>query len=581
VPQQLPVFHTSRSALPGSLPQHLELADAMSAAYAADGWARVRGEPALVVTADWTEALEAVAALPCAWGDRVRLVALNVLAPAEIDLARETYEQVTRARIAVRASSDLASLAAQVRAALDLEAPVQVACAAQHAAAALAILAEVELPPPPTEQPDPAQVQEIAKLLDGLVRPVLVVGRRAALELAPALVADLARKLIAPIVLTVNACAMPPARLAAWRALASDEVVFVPAASMAWLVTLLECDGILAIESVLSEADGFGLHDFPLVSPLAKLARVGREPLGDADLARPTVVVRDLAGFLRALLDAVPAPGDPIGKGTARRLWRFQSAQRRRTLNEEVREFASKEEQKGGLHPAVVARRIADGRPRDAVMLAEGNGCGMWLWSLLEDDAPRVYPGLMANIGVMLAWAAGVRLGAPGVPIWGVLGDGSLLYQLRLLGELARAPGAGGAGPLVLFLFDNRAWDSIRLEQTFLFESRYIGTDLADLDYSELARVFGCDALRASTVAELDTAIQKARTRSAGDPPLVVDVRVPSDTIPFAGLTFALAELDLAASKLPDRLFRSLGNAGIPRAHLAILMRLVVPLMGP
>jgi len=315
---QLQVFHTHRYAPPASVARKLALSEAMSAAFAADGYARAAGEPAVVVTADEVEALEAVTALPSTWGDRVPLVVLCRVAADRIDFVLGTYKEVTRRCIRVQAPADLPGLGPRVAQALDLDAPVLVAATSALADQALQAVSNVAAPSPPPLAPDPDAVRRFARALERAWHPLLVVGRRAALETSPAAVAALARKLVAPVALSIGGSSLPKGRLAQWAQAFAAGPLLLAATSIAWAQTFLEADAILALDGILGEGDLFGLSDFPFHAPPKVVLRVGREDLKAAELATDVTFahVGAFAGQLEAELAAPWA-----GRRLLRRRW--------------------------------------------------------------------------------------------------------------------------------------------------------------------------------------------------------------------------------------------------------------------
>jgi thiamine pyrophosphate-dependent acetolactate synthase large subunit-like protein len=562
------VFTTLAAAQPPGPSVH-RLPDAMSAVQAAEAAARVSGEPTLALVSGLLEVRSALPALLGPWSDRVPLVLVTRVGEADLETARTWCRSSCRVCVEVRNAAQLPRAVQEVGALLDLQAPVQVVASdVLQEKDLLQAFEALRVSRTPGCDPRDADVAELARRLGRARRPLLLVGRRAAIELDPARVAALARRLPCPIALTVGASSTPPGVLARWRALDDDlsregSSVLLPGTNVAWFLAFATATDVLALETTLSEADGFGLESFPL--PRGAVWRIGREPLGTADLARPSYRA-DVEKFVARLERETPAPGG-LARWTRRRF-----VKRCRSWADNVRrEVAEQAEQAKGLpgvDPAYAAARVVERRPEGTVCLAEGNGSGMWLWSYLWLQ-PVVYPSLMANIGLQLAWIHGVTAACPR-PAWAVLGDGSLLYQLRLL-ETLSASGRGGR--IAIFVLHNRAWDSIRLEQTFFFESRYTGTSLPPLDLGALAGLFGCEGLRVQTPRQLDAAIEHARTRQDVRP-LLVSVEVPCDEIPFAGLGFALAELDYIAGALPDGLLASLWKAARTRTFRRVVSML-------
>lgn len=76
---------------------------------------------------------------------------------------------------------------------------------------------------------------------------------------------------------------------------------------------------------------------------------------------------------------------------------------------------------------------------------------------------------------------------------------------------------------------NNSSLHFIRDNQRLLFQSRFISTELSELDYASIARAFGCAGIRVEHGGELGDALSEA---FASPLPAVVDVRVAGDAVP-------------------------------------------------
>jgi benzoylformate decarboxylase len=234
----------------------------------------------------------------------------------------------------------------------------------------------------------------------------------------------------------------------------------------------------------------------------------------------------------------LPFPGIDTGERTRRERWLQRLRKRKADLRQILVETAVESRSNPTLDPAYAAHAITNAAPENTLFIGEGNGTGMWLWSYIQEQYV-IYPDRMATIGLSLAWAFAATLAHRTRPCWILCGDGSLGYQFELFNFLAEQK-----QNIVVFLFHNGTWDSIRLEQTFLFAQRYPGTELPDTDYVGMAAQAGWQTERVTRADELDAILHQARERNADDGPLLVDIQLQPDSIPFAGLSFALAELD-------------------------------------
>ncbi len=509
----------------------VRLGDAQAAVYAADGYARASGAPALCIVSGLAQALEAASALLTAWGDKLPLCVAIRLRTEERARVAAALAAVTRARSVVETDAGLFVRVAQAKTALLRAGPATLFIDPALDSARIAAAwrsAEGESPVAPAL--DSVGVSRAARMLRSYEKPVVLAGSGAVCSVEPAALAALAHALDCPVLLTSSASTMPAPRLRALRDAFADGAL-VPSGNLVWVKALAGADGVLALGTALSETDWFGLTDTRLAR--GELIRVALER-APRELAK-LFVQMDAGAFVDALRGEVGTPGAGGHVGGVRRgIERWQAR---------LADEADRQSRLDHIEPQLAARSIVDAAPDGTIFATEGGSCGMWLWSNLWLQ-PLVFPVQNGTIGVPIPMARGASAAHPGRPVWSVVGDGAFFYTAPELARLADAP-----GPLVFFVFNDAAWSAIRLGQTFLFGGRYAGTDLPDTDYASVAELHGCEGVRVRTPDELARAVARAREHRAG-PPLVVDIALPRDHVPFAGVNFVLAELDGALGSL-------------------------------
>jgi acetolactate synthase-1/2/3 large subunit len=93
----------------------------------------------------------------------------------------------------------------------------------------------------------------------------------------------------------------------------------------------------------------------------------------------------------------------------------------------------------------------------------------------------------------------------PDRAVLSIAGDGGFMYQVQ---ELATA--VLHNLPVVVVVFDNKAFGNVRLLQKERFDSHFIACDLHNPDFCKLAESFGAAAFRATNAAELEKALVDA-----------------------------------------------------------------------
>ena len=523
-----PCFAAGRIALEigGCVAMH----DAQSAAHAADGAARAGGGASLVVADGLADTLRMAAGLVTAKGDRLPVIAVAAIDGSDADAAMPALTIASRTLVDLRAGGDLNSVAE----ALVSASPVVVVC--QDPGSAVA--AVDELMRTLAGWSHSASVERFAAAAvgdrDGLLaplrearRPVILVGRGAAVGSDADVIAKLARTWHAPVCLTYSATGMPAASLERFLAAFSADLPILPAGTAPWSTALARADRILALGSGLAETDWFGLSEARLVR--APVTRVALAP--DADGAAESTIDAEAGAFAVALTDELERGGV-----LAREDWSERFVEARATWTELADQEAERAVGEERLAAGLAAREIVSAAPADTVFVGEGGASGMWLASYAW-LRPLVLPAQHASIGASIAMAAGVAEAEPDRPVWAVVGDGAFFYCARELAGLAER-----GVPVVVFVFNDRSWNAIRLVQTLFFRRKTVGTDLPSVDYGALAEMHGCEHVRARTAGELALALSMAQEPRTG--PLVVDVTVEKGAIPFIGANLILAEVD-------------------------------------
>lgn len=164
--------------------------------------------------------------------------------------------------------------------------------------------------------------------------------------------------------------------------------------------------------------------------------------------------------------------------------------------------------------------------PVESILVADGGFAAHWT-SLFYDTkkAGRTYVADrgLASIGYGLPGSIGAQLGAPGVPVVGLTGDGGLNM---VLGELETAQRL--QTPFTLVTVNNAASGYVKALQHALYGAgNYQSSDLVEIDYARAAQALGCHGIRVEDPNELASALETAMRQR--DTPTVVDVVVTRD----------------------------------------------------
>jgi acetolactate synthase-1/2/3 large subunit len=183
------------------------------------------------------------------------------------------------------------------------------------------------------------------------------------------------------------------------------------------------------------------------------------------------------------------------------------------------------------MHPAALARAVADAMPADALAVYDGGHTTFWsndCTPVREVRTRFLEPG-MSHLGFGLPYAIAIKADHPGRPVFNLTGDGSFGFTLNELDTARRY-----RLPVITVIHNNAAWGIIRAGQRAQLDFE-LGTVLDGCDYAAIARGFGCHGEAVTRLEDIGPAIARA---IASGLPAVIDCRtkfVPHPAMPMFG----------------------------------------------
>ncbi|MPZ87955.1 MAG: thiamine pyrophosphate-binding protein [Nitriliruptorales bacterium] len=360
--------------------------------------------------------------------------------------------------------------------------------------------------------PDPEALRRAARLLAGAERPVIVAGGGVKDGGRWQETATLAELLGCPVVMSAgHGDAIPSdhpltggqfgprGNPVATAAVQRADVILVLGSRLGFNTTFLSS------ESVNPDAD---LIQVDVHTPaIGRYFPVSVGLVGDAPLT---------AASLSDLL-AGHQPGEPVVK------WARQFKEDRDRFRFERDETAN--DSGSPIAPARAFRALRRTLPRDAVVTLDAGTLNRQATDALEYFMP---PGLITPldwgcVGFSFGAGLGAQVAAPDRPVVSLAGDGGFAMTVA---ELSTA--VSEDIPIKVVVLNNHCWGAEKAYQQDFFGGRYIGSDLDNPPFDEVAKLYGAAGYRAD---DPDTVEDVLRQAFAEDRPTVVDMQISPDAL--------------------------------------------------
>ncbi|MFN0072368.1 MAG: thiamine pyrophosphate-binding protein [Chloroflexota bacterium] len=478
------------------------------ASFAADGYARVTGRPAVCVAVPGPGATNMATGVGVAFADCVPMVVVTSQIPKEL-LGRAAVHDC-----------DIESIYRPiVKACLRAESPEQVGPAVD-----LAFALAVE------GRPGPVQImlwvdalsQEIAESAPEVHHPLSSDGStpgQSNLEPGSLANIELAARIINQslnLAIIVGDGAVESGAMEDLRSLAERRGAVI-ATSISARGAVPEDDGISmgplsweTVPGVLETADAclaVGTR-FSEISTLAWTLAIPQPLIRvdiDADQLQKNYPAEvPIAGDARAVISAMLPSIKSLTRQTEIRSMNAGVQARLALQRETIRSTGSE----APLHPRWVTSTIRDVMPDRTVFSSDGTATQFWLTEAsfpIRRERGFLVPEVSQTMGYGLGAAIGARLGTAADPVVCITGDGSFMMTVS---ELATAVDI--RSPLIIIVFDDSHYNALRIYQDGLYDGRLIGVKLNNPDFVALARAMGAEAVRVSEPSDLAPALRWA-----------------------------------------------------------------------
>jgi acetolactate synthase I/II/III large subunit len=502
----IPGTHTIElyRGLPATGIRHVTPRHEQGGGFMADGYARVTGRPAACFTVSGPGALNIATAMGQALQDSVPMLVISAdNARAQLGMGEGRLHDTDNLQAAMAQCSvwshtlmsplELPRVLARAFTTFRSERPGPV-----HLSLPIDVITanaddvDTQLWPSPSRPAaDPGSLQEAADLLNAAQRPVLALGGGCA-DAAHACL-QLAELLDAPVTLTHNAKGvLPPDHPLLVRSSPSYEPI---------RALYNEADVVLGVGTEFSETD----YDFFFDGGFRLGGSLIRIDIDTAQLSRnvrPAVAIQADAGLAVVALKELLQPGQPGQRGGASRTAAVNAALAP-LHRDDYQQFLD------CLQKALPGAAVMGDSTQPAYFAA----------AQYHPPAPRRFASAATGYGTLgyaLPAAFGARLGLPQVPVIALIGDGGLQFTINELSTAVEAQLS-----IAVVVWNNERYEMIAQNfETAGMEP--IACDIHTPDFLAIARGYGCSAVRARSIEELESALANS---TAVDFPTVIEVR--------------------------------------------------------
>ncbi len=349
---------------------------------------------------------------------------------------------------------------------------------------------------PPVREPASDSIDRAATAITGARRPVIYCGGGAVSSGASAGVTRLAELIGAPVVTSV----MGKGSIREDHPL-SLGAMWEPGNAIDDLLRRSDC--LIVVGSKLGEQATRG---FRLPIPTT-LIRIDIDPKEMTLNARPDIpILADARLAIDALLDRI-STRERLPGGYARE--EIDSARHSASLGAYHAERRD--------HIDALRRAI----PADGILSTDMTQMAYVATALYPVYEPRTYffPMGYGTLGFALPAAIGAKVARPDATVVAMVGDGGFQYTMS---ELGCAVQERLGIPIVIF--NDSTYSAVKNAQERTRDGRYIGVDLVNPDYVELARAYGIPGVRVAAPEDLE---REVRLAAARDLPTIIDVPIP------------------------------------------------------
>ncbi len=501
--------------------RHILVRHEQGAIHAAQGYARIKGEPGVVLVTSGPGATNVVTGIADAMTDSTPVVVITGQVPCAA-LGTDAFQEadvigltapISKWNYQIRRPEEIAWAVARAFYIARTGRPGPVVL--DFTKDAQTGMTEFKYEPCrfirsyiPDPKPSEQMIEKAVRLLDAAERPFCVFGQGVTISGAEKELAAFLEKGDIPAGSTLLGLSALPSGFPLYRGMIGMHGNVAPN------ILTNVCDVLVAV--------GMRFDDrvTGTVSTYARQAKVIHIDIDKSELGkiiRPEVALRGDAKAVLAQLTERMQPKDRIGWTEAH--LRCEAVEKEKVINPEVHPG------KGLLKMGEVVDRIAEATEGKAIIVTDVGQNQMMAARYSRFTSPRSFlsSGGLGTMGFGLPAAIGAKVADPARPVCLFVGDGGIQMTLQEFGTIMQ----DGIG-VKMVLLNNNWLGNVRQWQELFFKERYSQTRMLNPDYGMIAAAYGIPTRSVDGRAGLKEGI---REMLSGDGPFLLDVHVEEEGV--------------------------------------------------
>jgi len=347
----------------------------------------------------------------------------------------------------------------------------------------------------PVVEGNSKQVKKAADLISKARRPVLYVGGGVINSGAARELRTLAEKLRCPVTTTLHGLGSFPEGNALSMGMLGMHGTWYSNVAVSY------CDVLIAVgarfdDRVTGKVDAFAAE--------AKKIHIDIDP---AAISKNVPVDVPIVGDVKHVLHALTELVQPL-----------DTADWLATIAQWKVEHPLRYKHDDALRAQHVFQALGDITGGDAVVVTDVGQHQMWAAQFYRWKHPRshITSGGLGTMGFSLPASMGAAFANPKHPVVSVSGDGGFQMNAQEMATIVQHQ-----LPIKIFVINNGFLGMVRQWQELFWRKRYSHVDITAPDFVKLAEAYGCRALRVTTPADVEEAIQTAMSHREG--PILVE----------------------------------------------------------